>query len=146
MAGNRLEPSTGGVWMEFVVSADDPNFISMTHPDLTRSQYMACGMKGDLDPIYQASFSVGKGFDRLLLAKASFQQCPARFGTEIMSGTPSGVVSVGVGDEGTLHTAGGINVESTCFTVESLRFLPYQHALVSVVPGRWPVWAELWAG
>jgi len=90
----------------------------MDHADLSGAEYVACGVEGDCDTVDVERLIPVSGGDARVVdpgAKNAFAFSRA----DVSAGSPSGVVAVGVRDEGTVYRHPWVDVEVALLAVES---------------------------
>ncbi|MNT08530.1 hypothetical protein D3C72_1432740 [compost metagenome] len=120
IARHRLERIAGAVGFELVVAGGDPDLPAVFDAHLGRAEHMSCGMQAQRDAVVADALAVGQGIE-VDARQARQQHAAARFRAQVMGVAETGVVRVGMGNDGALDRAPGIDIEVARRAIQALR-------------------------
>ena len=127
MGLDGFERSASGIFLEFVIPADAPDFTFVFQSHLAGAKDVACWMKRNIYTMDVTFFLVGNAFNGFVFTQTNFKQCLTWGGAQVMSGSSACVVSMRVGDHCPVDALGRIDKKISDLTIESLGLSPNQH-------------------
>ena len=121
MAGQRLEWRAGGVGRELIIAGDDPHFAGLLDAHLSGAEDVAGGVKRDTRIAECYGLAVIERLDGGVGAQARAEECLAGGSGEVGAGAGTCVVGVGMGHDGAVYGAPGVDVEIARGAVEAVR-------------------------
>ena len=125
IAADRLEGIAGRVRLDPVVARDDPHAPGMLDAHLGRSEDMPGRVERNGDPPVHHALAPAHPL-HLDVAQARPQHAHRSGRREVMAMAGAGVVCVGMGDDGAIHGAPGVDVEVARRAVKPARRLDHQ--------------------
>ena len=119
MAAHGFKRGARRIGRDLVVAAGDPDFAAMLDADLRRTEDMPRGMEADFDSVDRVFLAVRDAMYRRIGPDAMPQHADTRSRAKILAHPRARVIAVRVRDDGTTDRPPGIDVEITCFAIES---------------------------
>jgi hypothetical protein len=112
VALQQLEGRARGVGLDLVVAAEDRHVPPVLDPHLGRAQDVAGWVQRQAIAVEVEGLAVLQQLDRCLVSQARPEDMAPFAGRQVMPAPLAGVIGVRVGDDGALHGAPGVDVES----------------------------------